>query len=100
MLINSKEIINIINKKREEIYKCVSDLNTNCVVTLFGEDNSRLIAGVKGIGNSEYGDIVYWDEELTEEGFQYLTIENINRWLSADRAMVQASGKGTFHLSL
>lgn len=68
MLINSKEIINIINKKKREkkIYKCASDLNTPCIVALFGEDNSRLIAGVRGIGNSEYGVIVYWDEELTE----------------------------------
>lgn len=62
MLINTKEIISIINKKREKIHKCVSNFRNKgvfCLTTLVDENNELLTVGTDGTGSSEYGDIVY-----------------------------------------
>lgn len=102
MLIKTREIINLINKKREKIYKYVSNLNTDCVVTLFDDNDNRLTVGIDGIGDDEYGDIVLWDEKVTEASFQWFTIQHINKWLSANRATVETldKDKETFNFSL
>lgn len=93
MLINTEKIISIINKKREEIYKCISNFRKSSTVSLIGEHNEALGTGVYSIGN------VYWDKEVTINDLEYFTIQDTNIWLAADRAIVHADEK-VIHLSL
>lgn len=89
MLINTKEIISIINRKREVILECLEYTNNFLSqVTLYDDKNERLISGFGKIGDSEYNDCVYFDEEVKEADFEYFTIQHINWWLNADRATV------------
>lgn len=102
MLIDTKTIISIINRKREVILECLEYTNDFLSqVTLYDEKNERLISGFGKIGDSEYGDCVYFDEEVTEGDFEHFTIEHINWWLNADRATVYVlEDKREIHLTL
>lgn len=102
MLINTKEIISIINRKRETILECLDNVGDFLAqVTLYDDKNERLISGFGRIGDSEYNNCVEFDTEVTEKDFNYFTIQLINWWLNADRATIYVlEDKRQVYLSL